>query len=82
MAERKNPARYEDIPGNQTAGTPDVDESELAELRVDELRSRAQDLGVSGTSEMRKDQLVEAVAKASGQGRERREDESGDGGGA
>jgi hypothetical protein len=51
-------------PGNQTPNTPEVSESELRDLKVDELRERAKDAGVSGTSNMKKDELVGAIAKA------------------
>jgi hypothetical protein len=49
-------------PGNQTPNTPDVSETQLRESTVDELRQEAREGGVSGTSSMRKDDLVEAVA--------------------
>ena len=45
--------------------TADVSESELQELKVDELRDRAQDLGVEATSGKRKQELVDAVVEAS-----------------
>lgn len=51
-------------PGNQTPDTPDVSETELREMKVDELRSEAKEEGLSGTSGMRKGELVDAVAKA------------------
>ncbi|HEX6500206.1 MAG TPA: Rho termination factor N-terminal domain-containing protein [Micromonosporaceae bacterium] len=50
--------------GNQTPDTPGFSETELADLKVDELRQRAKEQGVSGASGMRKDELVKAVAKA------------------
>jgi len=53
-----------DKPGNQTPDTPDVSESEVRRSTVDELRREAKDSGVSGTSAMRKDDLVEAVVEA------------------
>ncbi|WP_345802243.1 Rho termination factor N-terminal domain-containing protein [Microbacterium sp. AZCO] len=54
-----------DQPGNQTPNTPDVNESELRDLKVDELRERAKDAGVSGTSNLKKDELVDAIAEQS-----------------
>jgi len=51
-------------PGNQTPGTPDVSESELRELTVDELRERAKDAGVESTSTLRKEELVQAISQA------------------
>jgi hypothetical protein len=52
-------------PGIQTPSTPDVSESELAEMTVDQLRRRAQELGVEATSGLRKHELVDAVVQAS-----------------
>jgi hypothetical protein len=40
--------------GNQTPNTPDVSETELREMKVDELRQEAKDAGVGATSGMRK----------------------------
>jgi Rho termination factor, N-terminal domain len=51
-------------PGNQTPNTPDVSETELRAKKVDELRDEARQEGVSGASQMRKDELVQAVAEA------------------
>jgi hypothetical protein len=53
-----------DTPGNQTPDTPDVSETALREKKVDELRDEAREIGVSGTSDMRKEDLVQAVAEA------------------
>jgi hypothetical protein len=53
-----------DEPGNQTPNTPDVSETELREMKVDELREEAKEEGLSGTSGMRKGELVDAVAQA------------------
>ncbi|HET8595097.1 MAG TPA: hypothetical protein VFM07_07615 [Intrasporangium sp.] len=52
-----------DKPGNQTPDTPDVSETELRELTVDELRERVQQAGVGATSHMKKDELVKALAR-------------------
>jgi hypothetical protein len=51
-----------DKPGNQTAGTPDLSETELREMKVDELRDRARDEGVSGASSLRKEELVKSIS--------------------
>src|SRR4051795_3864712 len=50
--------------GNQTPNTPDVSETELRERKVEELRDEARREGISGASEMRKEELVGAVAQA------------------
>lgn len=70
---RAAPAGYlravsKEQPGNQTPNTPRVSESELAAIKVDELRERANDLDISGTSDMRKPDLAKAVARAMGGG--------------
>jgi hypothetical protein len=52
-------------PGNQTPDTPDVSETELRELKVDELRERAKDAGVSGVSNLKKEELVDAISQQS-----------------
>ncbi len=57
-----------DKPGNQTAGTPDLSETELREMRLDDLRDRARAEGISGASSMKKDELVEAISAAHGSG--------------
>jgi Rho termination factor, N-terminal domain len=54
-------------PGNQTPDTPSVSETELRDMKVDELRKLASERGVERTSGMRKEELVREVAKASGQ---------------
>jgi hypothetical protein len=51
-----------DKPGNQTAGTPDLSETELRDMKLDDLRERAREEGVSGASSMKKDELVEAIS--------------------
>jgi hypothetical protein len=52
-----------DQPGNQTPNTPEVDESELRAMKVDELRDEAREEGIAGASSMRKEELVRAVAE-------------------
>lgn len=59
--------------GNETPNTPNVSESDLRGMKVDELREEAKKAGISGVHDMRKDELVDAVAEArsgtdSGQG--------------
>ncbi|GAA4569445.1 hypothetical protein GCM10023176_26030 [Micromonospora coerulea] len=51
-------------PGNQTPNTPEINESELARLKVDELRSRLRSHGVTDTADMHKDDLVKALVKS------------------
>jgi hypothetical protein len=48
-------------PGNQTPNTLDVNETDLREMKVDELRSKAWELDVFGVSDLRKEELVHAV---------------------
>ncbi|MFC7847615.1 Rho termination factor N-terminal domain-containing protein [Arthrobacter sp. NPDC057388] len=55
-------------PGNQTPDTPNVSETELRKMKVDELRQEARDENISGTSDMRKEELVQEVANARSQG--------------
>lgn len=59
--------------GNETPNTPNVSESELRGMKADELREEAKKAGISGVHDMRKDELVDALAEArsgtdSGQG--------------
>ncbi|MDK3255783.1 Rho termination factor N-terminal domain-containing protein [Blastococcus capsensis] len=49
---------------NETPGTPGLSETELREMKVDELREKARDSGVEGTSSMKKEELVDAVSQA------------------
>ncbi|WP_433272175.1 Rho termination factor N-terminal domain-containing protein [Actinosynnema sp. CS-041913] len=67
--------------GNRTPDTPDVNESELAGMTVAELRGKAVELGISGTHDMRKDDLVHAVAEAMSGGGTPRPRSEGDAGG-
>jgi hypothetical protein len=51
-------------PGNQTPGTPDLSETELRDMKVDDLRELAKREGVGSTSSMRKEELVAAISEA------------------
>jgi hypothetical protein len=57
-----------DKPRNQTPNTPNVIETELRDMKVDELRQMARSKDISGASEMHKEELVEALAKAQSAG--------------
>jgi len=57
-----------DQPGNQTPNTPDLSETELRAMKVDQLREKAQEEGVSGVSSLRKDELVGAISEAHREG--------------
>jgi hypothetical protein len=49
---------------NETPNTPGLRETELRETKVDDLRDRAREAGVEGTSSMKKEELVGAVSAA------------------
>lgn len=51
-------------PGNQTPNTPHVNESDLREMKVDELREEAKAAGVDAVSGLKKEELVEAIVEA------------------
>ncbi|MGY1742064.1 MULTISPECIES: Rho termination factor N-terminal domain-containing protein [unclassified Blastococcus] len=48
---------------NETPNTPGLSETELREAKVDELRDRAKDAGIEGTSSMKKEELVAALSE-------------------
>jgi hypothetical protein len=50
--------------GNETPDTPGLSETELRAAKVDDLRQRAAEAGIGGTSSMRKDELVDAISQA------------------
>jgi hypothetical protein len=56
-------------PGNQTAGTPDLSETELRAMHMDDLRERARREGVEGASSLRKEELVKAISELHREGR-------------
>jgi hypothetical protein len=66
---------------NETPNTPDLSETELREMKVDELRAKAQEEGVGSTSSMKKDELVEAISKAHRDGGSAGSDDAGGDGG-
>lgn len=51
-------------PGNKTPGTPEINESKIYRMRVDEIRDQLRRRGVAGTSGQRKDELVQSLIKA------------------
>lgn len=57
-----------DKPGNQTPNTPDVSETELRNMKMDELRQEARQEHIAGASSMRKEELVKEVAHARSEG--------------
>ncbi|GGR85197.1 hypothetical protein GCM10010169_31890 [Micromonospora fulviviridis] len=68
-------------PGNQTPDTPDINESEIARLKVDQLRDRLRRRGVTGTADMRKPELVDALVQALREGRKTTRSRGGSGSG-
>ncbi|MFI7280392.1 hypothetical protein ACIBOV_09005 [Micromonospora chersina] len=68
-------------PGNQTPNTPDINESEIARLTVDQLRDRLRRRGVTGTADMRKPDLVDALVQALREGRKTTRSRGGSGSG-
>jgi hypothetical protein len=49
---------------NETPNTPGLSETELRDTKVDDLREQAKDAGISGTSSMKKEELVDAMSEA------------------
>ncbi|MCP3784338.1 hypothetical protein NLX85_13265, partial [Micromonospora sp. A3M-1-15] len=82
MARRGNgAAATKNQPGNQTPNTPDINESEIARLKVDQLRDRLRRRGVTGTADMRKPDLVDALVQALREGRKTTRSRGGSGSG-
>ncbi|TDC69872.1 hypothetical protein E1193_30250, partial [Micromonospora sp. KC606] len=49
--------------GNQTPNTPEISESEISRMRVDDIRGQLRRRGVSGISALRKPELVKTLAR-------------------
>ncbi|MGY1717674.1 Rho termination factor N-terminal domain-containing protein [Blastococcus sp. SYSU DS0552] len=49
---------------NETPNTPGLSETELREMKVGDLREKAKDAEVEGTSSMKKEELVSAISDA------------------
>ncbi|MDP5185245.1 Rho termination factor N-terminal domain-containing protein [Blastococcus sp. BMG 814] len=64
---------------NETPNTPGLSETELRDMKVDELRERAREDGIDGTSSMKKEELVDAISDAYKQGREATDGDEGGG---
>ncbi|WP_433283319.1 hypothetical protein [Micromonospora sp. CA-244673] len=80
-ARRGSGAATKNQPGNQTPNTPDINESEIARLKVDQLRDRLRRRGVTGTADMRKPELVDALIQALREGRKTTRSRAGSGSG-
>jgi hypothetical protein len=65
MAQRSSPGRggAATATKSRSSWTSGVSESEIARLRVDEIRSQLRERGVSGISTLRKDDLVKTLVK-------------------
>jgi transcription termination factor Rho len=50
------------IPGNQSANTPDLSETELRGMQMPQLRELARQEGVQGADELRRDDLIKAIS--------------------
>jgi len=53
---------------NETPNTPDLNETDLRAMKVEDLRVRAREVGVERTSGMRKEELVDAISATHRQG--------------
>src|SRR5689334_797172 len=49
---------------NDTPNTPDVSESKIARMKVDDLRRELKSRGVKGTADLKKPELVKKLIKA------------------
>ncbi|PZF85086.1 hypothetical protein C1I99_29860, partial [Micromonospora deserti] len=50
--------------GNQTPNTPEISESAISRMKIDEIRGRLRRRGVSGISALRKPELVKTLVRA------------------
>jgi hypothetical protein len=50
------------IPGNQTANTPDLYESELRRMQMPELQQLARQHGVPDADRLRRDDLIKEIS--------------------
>jgi Rho termination factor, N-terminal domain len=66
---------------NKTPNTPDLNETELRGMKVEELRERAKQEGIGATSSMRKEELVEAISAAHRSGSRQGQSDAGPDGG-
>jgi hypothetical protein len=48
---------------NETPNTPGLSETDLRDMKVDELREKAREAGIDGTSAMKKEDLVDALSE-------------------
>ena len=58
------PSEYGNVPGNQTADTPEASERGLADMKVAELRAVAHQRGIAGADDLHKPELLEAAKKS------------------
>ncbi|MCY1144810.1 hypothetical protein OWR29_43005 [Actinoplanes sp. Pm04-4] len=64
MAATKTAAAKKRASRNDTPNTPDVSESKIARMKVDELRRKLENRGVKGTDGLKKPELVKKMIKA------------------
>jgi len=53
---------------NETPNTPGLSETDLRDMKVEQLRDRAKDSGIEGTSDMTQEELVSALSTADREG--------------
>jgi hypothetical protein len=64
VAATKTAAAKKRASRNDTPNTPDVSESKIARMKVDELRRKLENRGVKGTAGLKKPELVKKMIKA------------------